>query len=355
MTDIAHNRPWITDQDRQRVDAVLQSGWIAPGPETKGLEDDFCTYLGGGGGCALSSGTAALFVALKGLGLGPRHQVALPTYACSALLNAVHMAGATPVIVDIREDDFTMSAEHLATIRETQSIDATIAVHMFGATADVIALETSGGAQVIEDCCQSLGSEQEGLPLGTLGAAAVFSFYATKIITGGHGGLVWGQGENGAKFAHDYRAFDGRDTYTPRFNLQMTDFQSAMVRSQFSRLPEIVGRRQSIAAAYMDALPDTFSVMNGTLAPGRMPYRFIVRTPDVKTRDNLRAHMQKNGVQCIVPVERFELLHRYLELNPEKFPRSERVVDTTLSLPLYPALSNSQVEQIADVLGSAPS
>lgn len=354
MNDIAHNRPYITQEDRRRVDAVLQSGWIAPGPETKGLEDDFRTYMGGGGACALSSGTAALFVALKALEIGPGHHVALPTYACSALLNAIHMAGATPVVVDIREDDFTLSAEHLALVREKQNLDAIIAVHTFGAAADIRDLERSGGAQVIEDCCQSLGGEDEGHPLGRLGAAAVYSFYATKIITGGHGGLVWGPGERVAKFAHDYRAFDGREAYTPRFNLQMTDFQAAMVRSQFLRLPEIVARRRAIAAAYMDAMPDTFSAMNGLLDPGHMPYRFIVRTPDKATRDGLKAHMQQQGIQCIVPIERYELFHRYMKLEPKNYAVSERVVDTTLSIPIYPSLSDLQVERVAEVLGSAP-
>lgn len=110
---ISHNRPFVTDSDRKAVDVVLRGGLIAQGPEVEALESKFNAFMGGGASCAVSSGTAALFLALKGLGVGADDVVAVPTYSCSALLNAINMLGGQPQIVDVREDDFTIDPQSL--------------------------------------------------------------------------------------------------------------------------------------------------------------------------------------------------------------------------------------------------
>jgi perosamine synthetase len=342
---IPHNRPLISAEDRAAVDAVLASGWIAQGPAVAALESSMVGLYGGGAACAVSSGTAALFLALKALGGAPGTIVAVPTYACSALLNAVHMAGAIPRVVDVLPDTFCLDPDAL----RAHAADArfVIAVHTFGGEAEVAALRTDGRI-VIEDCCQSLGGMRGGLPLGVAGEAAIFSFYATKLITGGQGGLVWSR--TVAETVRDYRQFDGRQTYEPRFNFQLTDLQAALANSQLQRLDVIRARRAAIAGAYLAALPTHLKTQRDLGAPGRMAHRCVVVAPNREVRDRLAKHMEAAGIECIVPVERFELLHRYLGLDPAGYPVAERLSDTTLSLPLHLGLSDADVARISGAL-----
>lgn len=342
---IPHNRPLITAEDRAAVDAVLSSGWIAQGPAVAALEASIVGLYRGGSACAVSSGTAALFLALRALGGATDAIVAVPSYACSALLNAVHMAGAIPRVVDVLPDTFCLDPDGL----RAQAADArfVIAVHTFGAAADVAALRT-GGRTVIEDCCQSLGGLRGGLPLGADGDAAVFSFYATKLITGGQGGLVWSR--TVSEKVRDYRQFDGRETYERRFNFQLTDLQAALAASQLGRLDTIRTRRAAIAGAYFAALPKGLKTQRDICAPGRMAHRFVVVAPNREMRDRLDAHMQAAGIECIVPVQRFELLHRYLGLDRAAYPVAERLADTTLSLPLHLCLADAELAQICNAL-----
>jgi dTDP-4-amino-4,6-dideoxygalactose transaminase len=190
----------------------------------------------------------------------------------------------------------------------------------------------------------------DGVPLGSLGDAAVFSFYATKIVTGGQGGLIWSRSKAIIEKARDYREFDARQEYVPRFNFQLTDIQAALVSSQLTRLDAIRARRAQIAAHYLSALPVGLAAQSGIGSPGRMAHRFIVVAPDLTTRERLRAHMQAAGIGCIVPIERFELLHRYLGLDPAAFPASEQLADVTLSLPIHLQLTDAEVEYIAGTL-----
>ena len=344
---IPHNRPHILDCDRAAVHAVLSSGWIAQGPAVRALEDRFVEHFAGGAACAFSSGTAGLFVALKALGAGPGAVVAVPSYSCSALLNAVHMIGAVPQAVDVRPDNFCLDTQLVQ--RQAPTARYIVAVHIFGARADIEALQ-SPDRVVVEDCAQSLGGRTGGTPLGSRGAAAVFSFYATKVVTGGQGGLVWsGDPEVGDRI-RSYRQFDGCEHYEPRFNLQMTDIQAALAASQMQRLEAIRERRSEIGRAYLAALPDGLAVQGGVADPGRMLQRFVLMTPDAATREALRTRMAEAQVDCRVPVERFELLHRYLRCDSADFPVAERLADTTLSLPLHLGLSDADVATVSDVL-----
>jgi perosamine synthetase len=344
---IPHNRPHILDCDRAAVDAVLSSGWIAQGPAVRALEDRFVDYFSGGAACAFSSGTAALFVALKALGAGPGSAVAVPSYSCSALLNAVHMIGAVPQVVDVRADDFCLDAQLVP--RQAPTARYIVAVHTFGAPADIDGLQ-SPDRVVLEDCAQCLGGTAWGAPLGSRGAAAVFSFYATKVVTGGQGGLVWSGDPEVADRVRGYRQFDGCEHYEPRFNLQLSDIQAALAASQMQRLEAIRKRRSEIGRAYLAALPDGLSVQAGVTDSGRMLQRFVVVTPDASTREALRTRMAEADVDCRVPVERFELLHRYLRCDSANFPVAERLADTTLSLPMHLGLSDADVATVCEVL-----
>lgn len=349
---ISHNRPLVLAEDRAAVDAALSSGWLAAGPEVAGLEAEFIDYFGRGRACAVSSGTAALYIALRALGVSATDNVAIPTYACSALLNAIQMSGAKPIPVDVRRDNYTLEPNALEQKHAETPFSAIIAVHTYGAAANMTTI-CSLGPPVIEDCCQSLGSAPAGQPLGLAGAAAVFSFYATKVITSGHGGLLFDKEGVIAAKAHDYRAFDGRENYAPRFNFHLSDIQAALVRQQFQRLATIRQRRNWIAEKYHTALSEGYGMQAGMLDRNMMVYRFIVEAPSAETRDRLRHKLLEQGIETIVPLERFELLHRYLNLDPLDFPNAEMIVDRTLSLPIHLSLSDEDVARVGAALENA--
>jgi perosamine synthetase len=257
------------------------------------------------------------------------------------------MAGATARPVDVLPESFCLDVGKM----RVQASDARIAVtvHCFGASADVASLRALG-VRVIEDCCQGLGGASGGLPVGAAGHAAVFSFYATKIVTGGQGGMVWAPDPGVTAAVRDFRQFDGRERYEPRFNFQMTDLQAALAHSQLGRIESIRARRHQIAAAYLAALPRGLAAQAGLLSPGRMVQRFVVVAPSAAIRDALRTQMTAAGVGCIVPVERFELLHRCLGLDPSGYAAAERLADTTLSLPLHLSLGEDEVARVCAAL-----
>ena len=345
---IAHNKPLITLMDRQAVERVLSSGWIAEGPEVKGLEATFCDINFGGKAVAVSSGTAALFLALRAGGVLKGQRVALPSYSCSALLNAILMCEAVPVLVDVREDDFTIDLQR---VKELDQLSAVIAVHTFGASANIEGLKKCVPL-VIEDCCQSLGG-----PQGRLGDFSVYSFYATKIITGGQGGLVWSADVNKVEWIRDYREFDCCDIYKPRFNFQMTDIQAAMINSQMTRLNELRSIRSKLREKYKAAahklLHSGWRLQEGFDGGAHLPYRVTLLAPSHEEFSLLQRQFKLADIQTIVPIEAYELLHRYLGESKETFPVSENLAQNLLSLPCYPALEAREIEAICKVLERA--
>lgn len=341
---IPHNRPSIDDDDVASVAASLRSLWLAPGPETDAFERAFAAYHGDGfEGVAVSSGTAALFLALHVLGVARGDEVLVPTYSCSALLNAVIMTGATPVPVDVDPASWNIAAA-AAERALTPRTRALVVTHAFGVPADLEPLRALG-VPVIEDCAQAVGAEIGGRKVGTFGDVAVFSFFATKMLTTGHGGMVMAGDAALVAGARDYRAFDGRETYVPRFNLQMTDFQAALGRSQLGRLDRSIARRRAIGEHYRSALDGRVegwqaAAVDGARANG---FRHVALVDDAAATVEA---MRTDGVSAAVPIERHELLHRYLGLGPATFEVAEWLVGKTLSLPAFPALDDAMVERV---------
>ena len=346
---IPHNRPLIQPEDCSAADRVLRSGRIGHGPEGEALEADFARYLEGGRGCAVSSGSAALFLALDTLRIGIGHRVAIPTYACTALLNAVHGVRAEAIPVDNAPGSFNISAATLGRAAGGKPFDAVIAVHTYGEAADIESLRTAA-RYVIEDCCQAVGGSIAGRPLGRAGDLVVFSFYATKPITSGHGGLLYDPTGTKIDRAFDYRNFDMPDTYRPRSNIQLSDIQAAIARAQFSRLQAITARRREIAAHYLEATPPALRFWPLRLDAALMPYRFILKAKDESHLAAMRGRFADAGITAINPFEPREQLHRYLKLDDAAYPESEGICEKTLSVPLYPALAVDEVNRIAAVL-----
>ncbi|TKB89630.1 MAG: DegT/DnrJ/EryC1/StrS family aminotransferase [Nitrospira sp.] len=345
-TMIPHSRPAISQEDLQVTADVLRSGQIAQGPWVERFEREMASFVGVRGGVAVSSGTAALELALRALRIGTGDEVIMPSYVCAAPWLATQRVGAQARLVDIDVNTFNIDplAARLAVTKKTRAI---IVPHLFGLPADLTALERLG-IPLIEDCAQTLGVTEQGRRVGTVGRLTICSFYATKMLCGGEGGMVLSNDASLLERITSLREYDGAATLDPSsFNLKLTDLQAALGLSQLGRFSAFHGRRSLLAAAYRDTLSSKTAVCP-TVPHGRTHgyYRFVIRLPHAQTASGglamMISRLDQQGIHCRQPV--FRPLHRYLD--QPGFPHSDEADRTALSIPLYPDLTDDEVLQI---------
>jgi dTDP-4-amino-4,6-dideoxygalactose transaminase len=319
----------------------VRSGQLAQGPEVAALERDLAARLQVEAAAVVSSGTAALELALRALDVGAGHDVLIPTYVCDALHHAVTRCGARPVLVDADPETLSLSPKD-AEARLTPRTRAVIVPHAFGLAVDLAPLAALG-VPVIEDCAQALGAEIDGRPAGAAGALAVCSFYATKLIAAGEGGAVAGAAALVAR-VREARDYDERERLVPRMNAKLTDMQAALARSQLDRLDAFVARRRAIAARYRARLAGPDCRVPADAGRRHVYHRFVVgleRDPAA-----VQAALAARGVAARRPV--FRPAHR--ALGCAGYPEADRLWSTTLSIPCYPALGDAEVDQVTDAL-----
>jgi dTDP-4-amino-4,6-dideoxygalactose transaminase len=329
---VPHSRPWITAADARAVARVIQSGKLAQGPEVAAFEGEVGALLELPPGVAVSSGTAALHLALLGLGIGPADEVILPSYLCVAPLHAIQYVGATPRLADV--DPRTYNLDPLDVRRRiTRRTRAIIVPHSFGLPADLDELQAPG-VPLIEDCAQAFGARFRGRAVGTFGTVSVVSFYATKLLTTGEGGMVLSRDRRLLARARDQRDYDERRRPAVRYNYKVTDFQAALGRSQLRRFPAMLARRTAIAARYRRRwarLPVTLPYLDADRI--HVYHRFVIGVP---TRASAAARrLAAAGVNARLPV--FRPIH--ITLGAKGFPGTEEAFRHALSVPLYPALT----------------
>ncbi len=339
---IPHSRPTLAEEDLQAVAQVLKSGFIAQGEKVAAFEQEMASMLGVSGGVASSSGTAALHLALLALNVGEGDEVLLPSYACSAVLHAVRSVRAVPRFVDCGPLTFNMDPD-AARKACSPKAKALIVVHSFGLPAELNTLKGLG-LPLIEASAQALGATYRGRPVGSIGDAAVFSFYATKLITTGEGGMLLSNDDRILAGARDLREYDQKADDKPRFNYKMTDFQAALGLTQLKQLPWFLERRQTIASLYRERL-QTLPLQLPLVPPDCRPvyYRFVVKGP--LPADAYLPKLQARGVEARRPV--FQPLHRTLGV--DGLPGAEAAWEKAVSLPLYPSLSDMEAERIVEV------
>ena len=336
------------EQDVEVVARVLRSGYICSGKEVRAFEEEFAAEFGkpGWDGVAVSSGTAAIYLVLRCLAIGPGDTVLIPTYVCTALLHAISMARADALLADVRGTDFNLDPDCVARVSDDR-LKAIILPHTYGVPSDPTRLEAMG-VPVIEDCAQAVGGRFGGQPVGSLSSMSVFSFYATKPMTCGQGGMVLGSQE-ACETIRDIRDYDGKRELRPRFNFQMTDFQAALGRSQLKRLGGFVARRRETAQMYRSSLPESIACQEALPGAESNHFRFVIRLQQVS---EARKRLETQGIRTIVPTESWELLHRQMGRAPEGFPVAEELARTTLSLPIQPSLQDAERERVALALRS---
>ena len=336
---ITHSKPTLGQDDYRSVMDVLESGHLVQGEQVAGFEDALSSFIGLRNGVAVNSGTAALHLSLLALGAGEGDEVIIPSYVCCALLNAIMYVNAIPVIADIDRSTFNIDVDDLKK-RITKRTKAIIVPHMFGLPAEINEI-VSLGIPVIEDCAQSIGAKYQDRYTGSFGVCSIFSFYATKMLATGEGGMILSDDDRLAGIARDLRDYDEKNGYLVRYNYKMTDMQAALGISQLKKLPSFIEKRKNIADLYSRSLRDIFfSVPAVPEGREHIYYRYVLSLDD---SSGFMKEMLKLGIECKRPV--FKALHEYLGLSG--YPAAQEAMNRAVSIPLYPSLKDEDAHKIA--------
>ena len=350
MKQILHNTPYLDEQEIKAVARTLRSKWLIPNKEARKLENNIKNYVKGKYAVATSSGSAALHLSLIALGVEKGDEVIVPTYVCTALLNAIYYMGAAPVVVDIEKNWFTIDPLEIKK-KINKKTKAIIVPHVLGFPAKIDEIKKFK-LLIVEDCAHSLGGFYKGKPLGSFGDITIFSFYATKVITTGHGGMLVTNNKKYYKIVRDLIHYDRRKNYRVRYNYQLTDFAAAIGNVQFKRIDNLFKKRRYIASKYIPILEEQKEIEFWPKKEDKNlnHYRFIIKFKDKKIRDSFKLNLAKRGISTVIPVENYQLLHRYLRLPKKDFPNAEGISNTTLALPIHPSLTENEISTITKTL-----
>jgi dTDP-4-amino-4,6-dideoxygalactose transaminase len=339
---IPHSRPTLGAEEKKAVAAVIDSGHIAEGSTVKEFEGAFARRMGVNRAVATSSGTAALHLTLLAMDIGPDDEVIIPSYVCTALLNAVRYVGASPVLAEIDSETYNIDP-HDVRKRLSRHTRAIIVPHLFGLTADLDRLSELD-VPIIEDCAQAVGASLNQKPLGTFGDACIFSFYATKMMTCGEGGMIISNSEALLKRVADLKTYDEKKRYETRFNYKMTDIQAAIGLVQLTRLDSFIRQRRAIAIRYLKAF-QPLDVKLPPDDPAHIYYRFIIGL-ETDSQPVVNRLVQ-SGIGCARPI--YMPLHHYLKLTG--YPMTDNAWHTSISIPIYPSLSDEEINRVMDAVG----
>ncbi|HEX2009592.1 MAG TPA: DegT/DnrJ/EryC1/StrS family aminotransferase [Roseateles sp.] len=369
--------PEIGEEEINEVVDTLRSGWVTTGPKARRFEQAFAEYLSQHGDgeiecIAVNSATAGLHLALEALGLGPGDEVITTTHTFTATAEVVRYLGADVVLVDI--DPATLNIDpKLVEAAITPRTRCIIPVHYAGLAVDMIAIldiARKHGLRVVEDAAHALPTTLEKELIGTMGSdATVFSFYANKTMTTGEGGMLVTRNAELAKRARVMRlhgmnrdAFDRFTAKTPSwyyeivapgFKYNLTDIAAALGLHQLKRLPAFQARREQIAAAYNEAFADLPLILPPQAPEGDTHswHLYVLRLADEleMERDAFIERMYAAGIGCSVhyiPLHLHPYWRERYGLTPGQFPHSQKAYERMVSIPLYTAMSDADVQRV---------
>lgn len=342
---ILHSRPTIDQSDIESVAQVLRSGHLEDGTNVLELEQLFRFRFRRKYAVAVSSGFASVLLSLKALGVTSGHEVIIPSYTCQALLNPIRLLGAKPVLADVEENSFNISFESVTRLVSSKT-RAIIVPHTFGFPARIEDIK-SFGIPIIEDCAQALGGFYQETELGTFGDLAVFSFYATKMIAAGDGGIIVTDSDEYYRVIQDYRYYGHRKgCSTLAYNFHMTNLPAALASSQMKRLSWFIQKRKELALLYDFLLADITGVsISFKNKESSCFYRYPIRVSDA---ESVIMKMKGLGIGCGYGV--LDGMHQIMGLDDKRFPHTQWNLKTIVSIPIYPLLSEKEVYQVVDSL-----
>jgi dTDP-4-amino-4,6-dideoxygalactose transaminase len=343
---------------------ALGSGWYILGAEGKAFEAEFAAWLGTSRAIGCANGTDALALALRALDIGPGCTVVTVSHTAVATVAAIEMVGATPLLVDIDPDHYTLDPAELASVLANPPtglppICAVIAVHLYGQAADLDAIMATcarHGVALVEDCAQAHGATWHGRKLGTYGAIGTFSLYPTKNLGAlGDGGIVATNDAARADRLMALRQYGWRQHYISDevgVNSRLDEVQAAILRVKLQHLDAQNARRQQIAAAYDEAIAGSGLRPPARRAGGSHVFHLYV------TRAALRAEVQSRlrqagvatGIHYPMPVHMQPAYRGRVALGPAACMETERAAEEVLSLPMFPELTDAQVATVCAAL-----
>ena len=350
-------QPSLGNEESEAVLAVLASGMIAQGPVTAAFEGEFAAYCGVPHAVAVSNGTTALHAALLAAGVGPGDEVIVPAFTFFATASAVSMCGAVPVFADVDAATATIEPADALT-KVTEKTKAVIAVHLYGQPCDVPAVRKICDDEdliFIEDAAQAHGATYRGKKAGNLGDLACFSFYATKNLATGEGGMVTTASDEYDEHLRRLINHGQSEKYLHSelgYNYRMTDINAAIGRAQLAKLDGFNRRRQENAAYYNSHITAPGLVLPA-VAPGRThvwhqySLRLTGRFP--LSRDKFMTHLRERGVGCAVHYP-IALTRQPFYAGASSCPVAESLAASVLSIPVHPNVTDEGREYITDTI-----
>jgi dTDP-4-amino-4,6-dideoxygalactose transaminase len=340
-------KPLIGKSEIRSVVKVLKSGYLAQGPVVASFENDFSKLVGDRNCVAVNSGTSALHLGLLSLGIGVGDEVIVPSFTFAATANSVSLTGATPVFVDIDALTYNIDPEKVikAITSRTKAIQV---VHLYGLPANmpkILEIATKYNLLVIEDAAQAHLASINGVPVGTFGDVAAFSFYPTKNMTSGEGGMLVCRSDESARLAKLLRNQGMEKRYQNEvigFNLRMTEIHAAIGVEQLKKLPEWTEKRQenatflstNISGAIVPFVPETFS---------HVYHQYTIR---VKKRDHFSSKLTESGISNDVyyPTQ----VHKLPSfMSDSELEITQEATESVLSIPVHPSLKKKDLKKIA--------
>jgi perosamine synthetase len=374
QTYLPYGRQYVDEDDIEAVVASLRSVWLTTGPLVEVFENDVASFTGAQHAVAVSSGTAALHVAMCALDIGPGDEVVVPPMTFAATSNAVLYRGATPVFADIDPDTFCTDP---ARVEEciTPRTRAVIAVDYAGQPCDYDRLRRitdSHNLALVADACHSLGAEYCSRKVGTLADLTAFSFHPVKHITTGEGGMTLTNDDRLAKRLRMFRNHGINNDHRQRsesgtwlyemeelgYNYRLTDIQCALGQSQLRKLPGWLDRRRAIAARYDSHFRGTGVVEPLVTAPGNSHafHLYVIKlqgNDPAPKRARLFAELRSAGIGTnvhYIPVHLHPFYRKTLATGPGLCPVAEDAYERILSLPMFPQLADSDVDYVAETV-----
>jgi perosamine synthetase len=337
--------PDVGEAEVDAVAEVLESGQLTMGPKVAELERGLAEACGTKHALAVSSGTAALHLAVLALGIGPGDEVIVPAYTFPATANVVALVGARPVLVDVDPATMNLDTDRVDPTPRTKAI---IAVDLFGRPAPFERLPE--GVAVLEDAAGALGAKRQARPCGSLGALACLSFHPRKIVTTGEGGAITTDDDTLADSVrrlrhHGVEPRGGFEIVTPGFNYRLSDILCAVGIPQLARLDELLAARTRVAAGYKERLRDVVETPSADEGDVHGWQAYVIQVDGAaRVIDTLRAQ----GIEAQVGTYALHRLAAYRDQGD--FPGASRVFERAIALPFHTKLTDTDLDRVAEAL-----
>jgi len=351
-------KPLIGEEEKKAVMKVLDSGMIASGPKTKEFEEEFAKYVGTKYALAATSGTAALHLGLLSLGIKENDEVIIPSFSFIASVNSILFCNATPKFCDVDEKTFNIDVEKIENLI-TKKTKAIMPVHLYGLSANMKEIQKIADDHDIldiGDAAQAHGTALNGKMAGSFGNLECFSFYPTKNMTTGEGGMITTNDNKLFEIANSIRDHGRKKTKWGYehgrigYNYRMTDISAAIGLEQLKKLPSFLKKRRENAKFYDKNLEnvETPYILDDA------EHAYHQYTIKCKNRDKLLEELKKNeigfGIYYPKPLHKYPHLKKF---GHNDLKVSERLVNEVVSLPVHPALTKEELEKVVDVINKA--